>query len=729
MKTYLSISICFLFLLFAACSQDTYSVSEDEKEEEKGNITYPEDPEEEIGKDIIEPSSEDLVENYTFSSSLSVSFSGTTATTGTIPDGVSINKNGAEVIITSTTEGVEYILSGTTTHGMLKIYSSYPFKITLNSVNITHPDGPAINIQSGKRAFIVLNAGTTNTLTDGSSYISATNNEDMKATLFSEGQIVFSGSGTLNVKGNYKHAICSDDYIRIREGCIINISGAVKDGIHTNDYLQMDGGVLSITAGSDGIECEEGPVEINGGKLNISSVDDGIAASYEGTDKAINPFIRINDGEIEISTSGQKGHALKSEGNLIVNGGKLTLKTGGPAAKGIKSNSNAVILGGEISIVTSGSAIYESGDISSATGIKCNGSLKLSDVNLSVSCSGSAGKGISCDGSLLIESGNISIKTTGKQFVYNRLDSSAKGIKSEGNLTVNGGNITISTMGGTGSEGMESKATLSINGGTIEIEAYDDGINASNAIVFSGGNTYSYSSNDDGVDSNGTLTISGGLIIASGSGSPEDGFDCDNNTFKITGGIVIGTGGSSSTPTSGVCTQRVVLYGSSASSNQLINIQSPEGENILTYKIARTYSQMTFLFSFPELEANKTYKIYKGGNISNATEFHGYYSGGSYSGGTQATTFTTNSMVTTEGNVSSNPGGGPGPGPRFSAFLLFNPYPDFFHGYIYTNNDNNHMNHHYGEQWRGPHPGKPGPPPPRPSSEHFPNGKISLTTS
>lgn len=138
--------------------------------------------------------------------------------------------------------------------------------------------------------------------------------------------------------------------------------------------------------------------------------------------------------------------------------------------------------------------------------------------------------------------------TTGKPYIYGRLDASAKGIKSDGNLTIRGSNVTVKTTGGENSEGIESKATLTIESGTIEVIAYDDCINAANAIVINGGMTYCYSSNNDGIDSNGTLTITGGSVIASGTTMPEEGFDCDQNTFTITGGIIIGTGGSDQYP-------------------------------------------------------------------------------------------------------------------------------------------------------------------------------------
>lgn len=125
------------------------------------------------------------------------------------------------------------------------------------------------------------------------------------------------------------------------------------------------------------------------------------------------------------------------------------------------------------------------------------------------------------------------------------------------------------TTGGEGSEGIESKNVMTINGGDIAVYAYDDCLNASNNITINGGSVYCYSTGNDGVDSNGTLTITGGTVVASGTTSPEDGFDCDQNTFKITGGTVLGIGGGTSTPTANSCIQRSVIYGGSGSAGNI----------------------------------------------------------------------------------------------------------------------------------------------------------------
>ncbi|WKX76875.1 carbohydrate-binding domain-containing protein [Zobellia laminariae] len=162
---------------------------------------------------------DDLVENATFENTVQIVFSNASASiTNPVPDDVVITQDGADVTINSTISEVAYEVSGTTTDGMLKIYSDKKFKLSLSDLSIANTDGPAINIQSSKTIFVVLEG--TNSLTDASTYSNIPDDEDAKATFFSEGQLVFSGSGALNVAGNYKHGIASDDYIRVISGTI-----------------------------------------------------------------------------------------------------------------------------------------------------------------------------------------------------------------------------------------------------------------------------------------------------------------------------------------------------------------------------------------------------------------------------------------------------------------------------------------------------------------------------
>ena len=570
-------------------------------------------------------SDDDFIENSQFASVVTITYNGTTATVGNGVSGVEVSSNGAHIVVNSTVSGVEYVLNGTTTNGSFKVYSEKKFKLSLAGVSILNPVGAAINIQSSKRVFVVCADETTNVLTDGSSYTATTDGEDMKACLFSEGQLIFSGGGSLTV------TITSDDYVRFRSGCNITVVSAKKDGIHTNESVIIGGGILNISSDGDAIQCEEGGITMTGGFAKLSTTDN-------------------------------KAHGLKSCLDVVISGGAIQAQVAGAASKGISCDGNLTISGGKLTAFTSQTALYEDNDLSSCAGIKCDGNILITGGEIAIQSTGGAGKGINCDGSITINDGTVKVITTGTQCVYGKLDSSAKGIKADGALTINGGTVLVKATGGEGSEGIESKSVLTVNEGTVAALCYDDCMNASNSIVLNGGNIYCYSSGNDGIDSNGTLTITGGVIVSSGTTSPEDGFDCDQNTFKITGGIVLGIGGGTSTPTSSVCTQRTVIYGGSGSNGEILNIQSADGTSVLTYQIPRAYSQMTVLFSSPNLTSGGSYTISKGGTVSGGSEFFGLYSGATYSGGTQAATFTASSMVTQVGSTSGGgqPGGGGG---------------------------------------------------------------------
>lgn len=601
---------------------------------------------------------DDFIENSSFASSIQIAYTNGSATVTGSVSGVAVTTNGAHVTVNASVAGVEYVLSGSASNGSFKVYSDKKFKLTLAGVSLTNDSGAAINIQSGKRVFVEVKTETENYLADASSYSTVTG-EDEKGCFFSEGQLIFSGTGALTVTGNYKHGICSDDYVRLRSGSNITVASAVKDGIHTNDKIIIGGGTLTVTASSDGLECEKGFIDIRGGVVTVTSTDDAIVASYENTDTSITPYIKMSGGLLKLSTSGDKGMGLKATGDVTVTGGILKVDVRGSASKAIKADGNVSFTGGEMILLTSGTALYEDNDLSSAAGIKCDGNLVMNGTTLSVKSTGAAGKGINCDGTLSIDNSKVKIITTGKQYVYNRLDSSAKGIKADGNLTINSGTIWVKTPGGEGSEGIESKSILTVNGGDVSVYSYDDCMNASKSIVINGGNIYCYSSGNDGVDSNGTLTITGGTVVSIGTTSPEEGFDCDQNTFKITGGTILGIGGGTSTPTSSVCTQRTVIYGGSGSKGTLLSIQG--SDQVMSYTIPRAYSQMTLLFSSSKLASGTTYTIYTGGSVTGGTEFYGLTVGGTYTTGSQVTTFTASSMVTSVGNVSSGgPGGGGG---------------------------------------------------------------------
>lgn len=610
---------------------------------------------------------------------VTINFNGTNATISNpyAGAGVEITQNGAHVTVTSTTEEeVEYILSGTTTDGCFKMYNAKKYLLTLNGVNITNRSGAAINCQGKKKTTIQLADGTTNTLTDASAYSTASG-EDEKGAVFSEGKIQFEGNtGVLNVVANYKHAIAADDEIEINGG-VINISNAANDAFHAKNGWKLKGGNVTLQDNKgDGVDCDEGQLEVRGGSLNIR-VNQNAGKGLKSVWK-----IFFNGGSTTINTSGAATvtngdvsycTAVKGDSIIYVNDGTLNITSTGMGGRGISSDMGIEFNGGSTTISTSGGAAKYTNasnktDSYSAACVKADQYININAGYLSCTSSGTAGKGISSDGTLVIGTASTSptviARTTGvKMTVASNDYANPKAIKSAGNLTVNNGDITVSTTRD-GGEGLESKQTLTVNGGKIIANTYDDGLNAARAIVVNGGYIYSYASNNDGIDSNGTFTFTGGVTIASGAATPEEGFDCDSNTFKITGGVLIGIGGASSTPTASVCTQRSVLFQMAVTQNQAIRVQNSNGTEVLTFKSPRTLNQCTILVSAPGFTAGGTYNVLSGGTISGGTSFNNcYYTGASYSGGSTATSFTTTNMVTNAGGGGGgfNPGG-PGGG-------------------------------------------------------------------
>ena len=568
-------------------------------------------------------------------------------------EGVHIDVTGSDVIVTNiSAQPVEFRLSGTSTDGMFKVYSATDFGITLAGLTLTNGDGPAINLQSSVKATITLADGTVNTLSDGATY-TAVGSEKMKGTIHAAKDLVFEGNGSLNITGLSKHGICSNSGAVTFNGGTYTLKNIASDGVHSATDLVVNGGNITIaaTAISSKAVKADADISIAGGTLVLNC-----------------------SGDVEIVANDPSYcTAIKSKAAINISGGDITITNSGKGGKGISADADINITGGTINVTTSGNGatytnISNVTDSYSAACIKSDANINIIDGNITCLSKGTAGKAIAADLTLNIGDADhaptITATTQGARFLVSGSGMNAdyanpKVIKSEGNMTINNGHI-IATGKTEGGEGLESKARLTINGGIIEVESVDDGINAASAIVVNGGQTYLNASNNDGMDSNGTITINGGLVLSCGSNTPEEGFDCDQNTFAINGGVVIGVGGATSTPTASASKQCSVVYRTSSISGKAFHVEDSAGNTIINYIMpTKSLNSCTILFTAPGITTSTTYKIMTGGTITGSNLFHGYYYDGTYTGGTQATTFTPSSKVT---QIGSSSGGGPGGG-------------------------------------------------------------------
>ena len=220
---------------------------------------------------VMVDGTDDDINNTTFTQTVYVTFfesSNASVTSANEDFNVVVNGNHVTVVY-SGYEYVMYELTGTTTNGSFKLYSNKKQALTLNGLNLTNPNGAAINVQGtmsnpskGKHTFVVINGE--NSLADGTDYSVTPTGEDEKGTFFSEGQLVFSGDGSLIVKALGKSGIVSDDYVTVNGGTIhvVVTSGVYYDdedaeykstaGIKANDYVKMGSGSLDITTSGTG---------------------------------------------------------------------------------------------------------------------------------------------------------------------------------------------------------------------------------------------------------------------------------------------------------------------------------------------------------------------------------------------------------------------------------------------------------------------------------------------
>ena len=298
----------------------------------------------------------DYVENSPWNKVISIDFDGEEATiSGSVP-GVSIQRDGAHLTIMNMSGPVKFIISGKTTNGSLKFYGDKRFQVLLNGAEISNPNGAAINNQGSKTFYVVLADGTVNRLQDGETY-TMVDEEDQKAALFSEGQIVFSGHGELSVIAVGRGGIRSDDYIRIRPGVKIYVNSSALDGLRANDGITVDGGVVNIETTGDGAKGVRsgGLMTVNGGRV--------IALCAGNT--------RITTEDNVTDTASCAG--LYCDSLLIVKAGTLMFKATGDGGKGINSKHNVNIQGGSLTTVATGTS-----KVKKPKGIKIDGNFDIS---------------------------------------------------------------------------------------------------------------------------------------------------------------------------------------------------------------------------------------------------------------------------------------------------------------------------------------------------------------
>ena len=411
----------------------------------------------------VELDGEDDISGTEFSRTIVITFSnsGSATVSGDVNGIVTVSGNQVTVDNTATKEKVKYELHGSTTNGFLKIYSNNKQVLVLNDVSITNPNGAAINNQGKKRCFVVVNGS--NSLADGTSYTATPADEDEKAAFFSEGQLIFSGSGSLTVTAKGKAGITSDDYIRLMDGPTLNVSSSAGHALRGKDAVMISGGTLKATASAamkKGI-ASDSLVVFTGG---VTTVNVSGGSAYDDEDKEYK------------ASSGVKADKL-----FVMSDGSLTITNSGAGGKGISGDADAYFQGGTVNVTVNG-----------------NNDTK----------SDKSAKGVKFDGNIYISGGSVSVKS-----------SHHEGMEAKGTVEITGGTVYVQAY----DDAINSAGQLTVTDGYVcAYSTNNDGMDANGNLYIEGGVTYAIGKGspevamDANTEKGYRLYINGGVLFAIG---------------------------------------------------------------------------------------------------------------------------------------------------------------------------------------------------------------------
>ena len=498
--------------------------------------------------------SEDLYENFAADGTVYISLNGKTwssSTEGSITDSdVTItetesseedeNAAGLEIQYKGKLK-IKYVLSGTYTGTIFIKNKKADAAVVLNNTELKSENGagPVLRFSSEQRTFIVVPAGTTNTLKDTRRLNqSKTMYDDKKGSVYSKGALIFTGEtsdtsgGSLTITNSgYKHAVYSKDYIRVADITLtVNAAGETsRDCLRALTAVIIDGGNISLT-----------------GKGTIED-DESVGIKVEGED--------ADEDDLTVEYTAGAGF-------VIINGGKLTINT---VAKGITAHwkSSESVIGDASYTETANQSLLYTTFLDGTTAATPNPYVE-------------------------INGGTISITTTGEPY-EGRTDSdpscSPEGIEAKGNLTINAGTITLNCT----DDAINAGGNVTINGGAVyAYSSKNDAIdaNGSSGITINGGVIVALGLNTPecafDCDQN-PLKINGGTLIGLGTSNytaPSKG----KQSVIVLSSRSVGSANSSFAVTdeSG---NPVFVYSLPSSTGEVLVLSSPDLKTGTTYSV------------------------------------------------------------------------------------------------------------------------------------------------
>ena len=504
-------------------------------------------------------------------SETAITASGSGATVGNTSSGapnVTISKAGV------------YVVSGTLSAGQIVVDAGDDDKVqlVLSGVTMTNSDSACIYVKNADKVFVTLADGTTNTLSDtGAEFVQEDEDTNVDGVIYARDDIVFNGSGTLNVTAKTKHAIVGKDDLKVTGGTY-NITAAAK-GISANDSIRIKAGTFTIDSEDDALHTSNGDEEGRG-------------------------YIYIEDGTFDLSTRDDGIHA---ETDLLIRGGKINVKESYEGIEGY----TITVDGGEISIVASDDGMNAAGGSNSGGKGGFGGNFDgNSDGNFQgkgdfggkKNTDDSNGSGASTDESDSSWDGRQGGRggKGGRGQMPDFQNGEMPELPNGGQMPdfQNGerpempdGEMPDMQNGNGGGFPGGNGGNFPGGGGGMMMDADENAV-----IVINDGTIY-INANGDGLDSNGYLTVNGGVIYVDGPTNNGNGALDSGLGLTVNGGTVIAVGSSGMAEGFGSSsTQKNFKYdfGSAQSGGTELELLDSTGTAIFKYTPSKQYSSVVF---------------------------------------------------------------------------------------------------------------------------------------
>lgn len=522
-----------------------------------------------------------------FKHSVDVRYNGDTViVVSDLPEGITYRAYGADIVMNSSVEGVEYILSGGMNKGSFSLLSQKPALLSLSS----------IAIKSQKRNAVTLSAPLVyvRAVGESPSYIIDGVPAD---TVY-----VHKNAAALRIEGDA--VICGGN---------IAVRGERSSAVHCSGHLLFNGGNFSVEASRKDAVVADSAIFVADGNIRVIATADAF--------KSKKGCVTVAGGNLLLLSNGSKGDGIQAR-NVYLFGGNVQATVAGDAARGINSKAAVYLVDGILSVESNGNAIFseKKADYTSGACIKSETHLYIGNATVSLRNNGDGGKGVNCNGIMQMDGGVLLVENYGNDVQHHEdreAHTSAKGVKCDSAVVINGGIIDIRAYGsGERCEGLESKRTMTIAGEntSVYIFANDDAINAGGRFTVKGGRIYAYSACNDGIDCNEGIDIQGGFVVANGCPTPEQGIDVDNPAlFSVKGGTYItmgGTFGPSPTMPMGKATVQPALGWKSTSLQRgKYAVIADKEKPLVAYCLPRTLADGAICFTSPNVKEGSEYAM------------------------------------------------------------------------------------------------------------------------